>query len=583
MSDNREAVRRRLEAAEDITPPDEPPPSEGEVEFDHAGGALHPLNDLGNARRMDTYFGEDLIFVPRVGWFCWTGQRWEPDPDNLAVRRLGQSLSGLIEKEVAHVELDSWQDELLKEIPALKRRIAEIEAIEEEERSADQVTDLDRLEDRLSQAYKLKPALSAKRSAHRKFAKTTGNSDRIKKAVTEAEVMQAVDLEALDAEPLTINVENGILRFKVTRGEDFGAVADVTLDPHDRASLQSKIVNAIYDPAAEAPGFKAFLNRVQPDRDIREFLQRWFGLCLTALTGDQKLVFLYGHGANGKSVLVDLMASILGEYAATAKIESLTGQTRRGGADATPDLIPLMGARFVRASEPEQGEKLKESTIKELTGGEPILVRRLHSDFIEVKPIFKLTISGNYKPEIRGTDDGIWRRVLLVPFDVQIPKPERDPDLGKKLQAEAPGILRWMVEGLLAYLEGGLQEPDKVLEATKDYRSDSDPIGSFLTECCVVTGEESDFMLAREMIEAFNVWNMDREGSEWTGRTISLRLKDKAGRWRHPATGMTFIRGKRSATGYRGIKLTDTFAETVRTAAGTAKSGRRPPDEEVPV
>ena len=536
-----------------------PPPDLEEPEEPERKAASFPLNDVGNGHRIVTYFGDELLHVPRVGWFVWDGRQWAKDPDELQVRSLGQTLAARIEAEIPFVALEDWQRDLLAAIPGLKQSIAEIDAIDAKARTQEQSEERLKLISRLNLAEKQRDALSDKRSAHRSFAKTSGNSDRIKKAQGEAGVMLSRSLDELDADALAVNVANGVLRFSVTRMDGAGRVADMRLEPHSREALQTKLINADYDPDAEAPLFHEFLERVQPDQVMRDFLQRWFGLCMTGITGEQKLAFLYGHGANGKSVLVDTIWGLMGDYAATAKIESLTGQTKRGGADATPDLIPLMGARAVRASEPEQGERLKEGTIKELTGGEPILVRQLHADFVEVKPEFKLTISGNYKPEIRGTDDGIWRRLLLVPFDVQIPPAERDPDLGRKLALEAPGILKWMADGLFDYLESGLQEPDRVLEATKEYRADSDPVGTFLTECTTVTGDADDFMLSRDLIDAFNFWNIQREGTEWGGRTISNHLKGKSSHWRHPATGQCFAPAKRKATGYRGIKLTDTF------------------------
>lgn len=597
MTDGRDEIRTRFEEAEDIDPdpslegppPPEDPPGgppgpagDGAPPPEKIAAAL-PLNDVGNARRFVTYFGENLIHVPRVGWFVWTGQVWAKDPDDLAVRGLGQTLSERMKEEIRHVALEEWQEKLVGEIPALTRRLAEIKAIPEEEWSEDQRAERGRLADRLNLAERARAALPGKRKSHRAYANTSGNSDRITKAISEAGVLLARPLEALDADPLTVNCLNGLLRFTVDKGPG-GSVSSVRLEPHDRAALQSKMIAAPYDPEARAPLFDAFLERIQPAGEMRAFLQRWFGLAMTALTGEQKLTFLYGHGMNGKSVLVDLMAQMLGNYAATAKIESLTGQGKRGAADATPDLIPLMGARFVRASEPEQGERLKESTIKELTGGEPILVRQLHADFVEIRPVFKLTISGNHKPDIRGTDDGIWRRLLLVPFDVRIPAEDRDLDLVEKLMAEAPGILRWLVDGLIDYLDGGLREPARVLEATQEYRADSDPIGTFLAECTVVSGEEGDFILSRELIEAFNWWREQRGESAWS-RAASVRFKEKAGHWRHPTTGRSYEAAKRTATGYRGIKLTDTFARefSARSQGGQGRFGDDRDDEDMPL
>jgi putative DNA primase/helicase len=546
-----------------------PPPEDGSPEPEREAAAL-PLNDTGNGARFRLYHGADAIFVPRVGWHIWDGLRWLRDDDRIAVRTRAQTVSERMQREVPHVRLADTEMEILAAEPearATERRVTALEAPSPEDRA-----ELVRARELLAACGEMRTRLSKRRGEHRRAAKAAGNSNSITNMLTEAGVHLARTVEALDAEPLEVNTLSGVLRFTQTRAEGMAPVAAVELVPHAREGLHTKLVPVDHDPDAGAPLFTAFLERVQPSGEMRRFLQRWLGLSMTALTGEQKLAFLYGHGANGKSVLMDLMGRMMGDYAATAKIESLTGTSRRGGGDATPDLVPLMGARMVRASEPEQGEKLREGIIKELTGGEPLLVRALHSDFVEVKPRFKLTLSGNHKPEIRGTDEGIWRRVLLVPFDVQIPPEERDPDLGEKLWAERSGILNWMIEGLLDYLEGGLQEPEAVLDATRAYRAESDPVGTFLTDATVVSGQETDFIASRELIEAFNFWLEDRGETRWGGRTVSLRLKDKAGRWRHPASGLTFAAGKNVVTGYRGIRFADTFARRMAESGGERRS-----------
>jgi len=563
----------------DTAAPGAPPPDgTGAAPPEKAAAGL-PLNDVGNGRRFAAYFGQDVISVPRVGWFVWTGQVWAKDDDELAVRRLGQKVSARIVAEAAHVELSAAQRAGIAEARAT---IAELGALATAgSLDREQAARVKSARTRLGKAGSDTAVVSDARSRHLAFAQSTGNTNKIDHMLAEAKVNLHRPLEDLDAAPLAVNTASGVLQFTVDRpGGGASAVASVTLTPHARAPVLTKMMPVAHDPAAQAPRFDAFLARIQPDPEMRGFLQRWFGLSMTALTGDQKMVFLYGQGANGKSVLVDLMARMLGDYATTAKIESLTGQNRRGGGDATPDLVPLMGARAVRASEPEQGERLKEGIIKELTGGEPILVRALHSDFVEIRPQFKLTISGNHKPEIRGTDDGIWRRVLLAPFDVQIPEPERDPVLVDKLWCEAPGVLNWLVAGLLDYLEGGLRPPEAIVAATEMYREESDPVGTFLTECAEVRGGDAPpFTPTKDLVEAFNFWLEDRGEGRWTNRTIAMRLKDKAGRWRDPRTGLTFSPGKRSSKGYVGLELTDTFRRRMADLVGRGNTGASPPDE----
>ena len=208
-----------------------------------------------------------------------------------------------------------------------------------------------------------------------------------------------------------------------------------------------------------------------------------------------------------------------------------------------------------------------------------MMVRALYTDMIVFQPIFKLTISGNHLPDIRGGDDGIWRRLMLVQFPVQIPEHKRIPkkELDEILWAERAGILNWLVEGLLDYLSGGLQEPQDVMAATEGYRKESDPIGTFLGDATEVSGYEGDFMTARELIEAFNFWIEERGETRWGNRTVSNRIKAKAGTWRHPDSNKTFAAGKSGVTGYRGIRLSDDFASRKRAAeAQDSQSGWAP-------
>jgi len=250
------------------------------------------------------------------------------------------------------------------------------------------------------------------------------------------------------------------------------------------------------------------------------------------------------------------IANMMGEYSATAAIESLTGTQKRSGGEATPDLIPLIGARMVRSSEPEEGERLREAKIKKMTGGEPIQMRANYGDTIEVLPQFKLTISGNHKLEIRGTDNGIWRRILLVKFGVIIPKEERDEDLPDKLWEERSGILNWLIEGLVAYLENGLQEPAVVLNETLAYREESDPIGAFLASCCEFDSE-APFLKSVELMKAYRLWQEQEGQTPWQPSTITARISKRAGKYRDPRTGLQFKKHKNNVSGYLGIRLTE--------------------------
>lgn len=564
--------------------PDDPGPEEGDfgdMERDHGQGDGPPppdgpdpdllrrasaldRNDLGNGQRLVLHFGEDLMSVPRVGWHVWQGQVWQIDPDMIATRTRAQRLSELVLAEVPYIVLSddkmaalARERDLRDELLTLSKEVGEDGKLPDEVQSK-----MRRIEGELRTIEVWRASLSKIRTAHRTFARSSGNTAKIKAAMTEAEVPLSVPVEALDTRPLDVNTETCIVRFEVTPRPNTWPLVDVVTIPHDRALRMTKIMAAGYDPGAECPIFNAFLNRIQPDPAMQGFLQRWFGYSMLGLTNEQALAFFYGMGANGKSALTDLMARIMGSYAATAKIESLTGQNRRSGGDATPDLINIVAARMVRASEPEKGVQWQEGLIKQLTGGEPILVRALNENFFEATPIFKLTIGGNHAPDIRGMDDGIWRRLMIVPFPVQIPKAERDPLIVSRMMAEAPGILNWLVEGARNYLEGGLAPPAEVSQATDELRHDADPYGKFLDDACVVSGDQQDSISARELMLCFQFWQMLRGETPFKDRTVAVNMKDHSRRWRSPRTGKQFVaRETGRFNGYDGLRLTDFFRE----------------------
>lgn len=561
-----------------------PPAADGAADPPEKRCAGLPLNDLGNGLRLIAHFGEDLLHVPRVGWFVWTGQRWRLDPDQIEVRRMAHRLTDLIAREIWHIRLPDADAAAIAGAGEGRAVIDEIGAIPPRDRSEEQVRRLAEAQRSVAAAEDAgsrRDKAVARRLTH---ARNAGNSNAIKNLMAEAAAVIARGVDDLDAAPLQVNTESGVLCFEVRPGEDDGGqnpprpVASVTLVPHRRDQLLSKMMPVVHDPRARCPQFDAFLERVQPSAEMRRFIQRWSGLSMTGLTGEQKFAFYHGGGRNGKSVMNDLLARMLGDYAASAKIESITGKNRRGGGDATPDLMPLIGARMVRASEPEQGVQLQEGLVKEMTGGEPILVRALNQDFILIYPRFKLTISGNHKPEIYGGDDGIWRRVLLVPWDVQIPPDEVDPDLKDKLWEERSGILNWLIGGLLDYLEGGLQVPEAVSAATREYREDSDPVGTFLTLCCTVTGDAADTIPAKDLSRAVNYWLEDSGRGSWTPGTVFKRLKAKAERWKSPETGHGFRARKSSTSYYDGLRFKADFNDRFR-AASTAGAGRAAPAE----
>jgi putative DNA primase/helicase len=240
---------------------------------------------------------------------------------------------------------------------------------------------------------------------------------------------------------------------------------------------------AAVSPGGDCPRWHAFLERVTAgDVDLQQYLQRVAGYCLTGHTTEHAIFFLYGTGANGKTVFVNTLLGMMGDYAITAPMEVFI----ESKTDRHPtELAMLRGARLVVASETQSGRNWNEARIKTLSGGERIQARFMRGDFFEFTPQFKLMIGGNHKPTLRNVDEAMRRRLHLIPFTVTIPVKERDLDLAEKLKAEWPGILQWAIDGTLEWRRVGLQPPAAVQNATADYLQSEDDILSWVADCCV--------------------------------------------------------------------------------------------------
>jgi putative DNA primase/helicase len=282
----------------------------------------------------------------------------------------------------------------------------------------------------------------------------------------------AITNEALDSKRMLFNVQNGTIN-----------LSDGTLQPHAAENLITKISAAHYSADATAPKFKSFLNTIfDSNSNLIQYIARCAGLFLTGLTNEQILFFWFGTGANGKSVLINVLLMLLKDYAMKAPANMLMLDK---GNSIPNDVARLRGSRLVICSEIQDGARLNESLVKDLTGGDRIAARFLHREFFEFQPEHKILIVGNHKPVVRGTDFGIWRRMHLTPFAITIPDSDRRPmdDLLNEFRAELPGILRWALDGLRQYQIMGLRPPVEITGAVAAYRSDSDILGHFLDEC----------------------------------------------------------------------------------------------------
>ena len=284
--------------------------------------------------------------------------------------------------------------------------------------------------------------------------------------------------EALfDADQYLFNCKNALLDVKT--GSPVAGCPEM---------LISKIANVEYDRSAECPRFMKFLKEITLERPaIITFLQRWFGASLSGDTSMQSFAIFYGHGANGKSTLTELLAKIMGDYAKNAPPDTFT--VKNSGSGIPNDVAALRGARMVMATETEANARLAESKIKSLTGGDLVSARFMRGEFFSFTPSWKIIISTNHKPRISGADHGIWRRIILVPFDFVATTETMDPRLSEKLWEERSGILNWMLTGAAEYFKNGagragLAVPEIMLEETTEYRTEEDIIGRFLTEEC---------------------------------------------------------------------------------------------------
>lgn len=282
-----------------------------------------------------------------------------------------------------------------------------------------------------------------------------------------------VAMEQFDADPMLLNVQNGTIDLRTGN-----------LLPHDRRNLMTKVAGVSFDRSATCPTWMTFLGTIfGNDSNLIEYSQRCCGYSMTGLTDEQSMEFAHGLGQNGKSTFFETIMTLMGDYAQKAAISMLLAKKTDG---IPNDVARLKGARLVVASEIPSGRRLDESLVKDLTGGDTLTARFMRGEFFDFKPTHKLWMYGNHKPVIHGSDLGIWRRLHLIPFSVTIPEHQRDLTLKDKLRAELPGILNWMIAGCLAWQRQRLNPPQKVLDATRKYREDSDLLGDFLDAICNV-------------------------------------------------------------------------------------------------
>jgi putative DNA primase/helicase len=217
--------------------------------------------------------------------------------------------------------------------------------------------------------------------------------------------------------------------------------------------------------------------------ELMDYLQRVCGYLLTASVSEECLFFMYGDGRNGKSVMVETIKHVMGEYAGVAEPDLIMA---RQNSVIPVDVAALRGTRAVFMNETEQNKRFDEAKLKNLTGGDSLQARFMRENLFTFKPTHKLVLRGNHKPTVSGTDEGIWSRLRLIPFDLRLTPEQRDQRLKETLSGESAGILAWMVEGCIDWQRNGLKTPQIILDAVAAYRSESDSVGKFLDEACTL-------------------------------------------------------------------------------------------------
>ncbi len=455
---------------------------------------------MRNAERLVELHGDDLRFVGAWSrWIAWDGKCWKLDDNGAVMRAAKATARQLVEEALAELTV------------------------------ANQV---------FAAAPQNEAAATSKKDAERVLAWCIGsqNERRLAAMITLARSTSsiAVHHNALDADPQVLNVQNGTL--DLVTGE---------LRPHRRADLLTKIAPVTFDVAATCDVWEAFLTRAMGgDDELVRYLQRMLGYSLTGLTREHALGFFFGGGANGKSTCLSTIHAMLGDYAAPAPRGLLF---RAKGERHPTELASLFGRRFVTCAEIESGQAFDEAFVKDLTGGDVLTARRMREDFWSFVPTHKLFIAGNHKPMVRGDDEGIWRRMRLVPWTVTIPPEERDKTLGERLRAELPGILAWCVRGCVAWQKQGLGEPPAVLRATAEYRQESDVLGEFFA--LRLTFKAGGRIARKTLRTTYEEWCKESGYEPMGARRLAARLRE------HGVQPGNVREGMNTLDGWRGVEL----------------------------
>lgn len=354
----------------------------------------------------------------------------------------------------------------------------------------------------------------------KRLAQHASNSlslSKITSAIELAKSCPGINVRAadLDAEPYVVGVLNGVVDlrtglFRAARPDD----------------LITRRMNVEYVEGAQCPIWEATLDSVFcGNRDVAEFVQRAAGYSMTGDTSEQCFFFLHGSGANGKSTVLNALREIMGDYAVQTSPDVLMAKTSVNASGPTPEIARLAGPRFVAANETEEGQRLAESMVKQLTGGDAVTARVLHGAPFDFVPKFKLWLAGNHRPTVRGDDHGIWRRMVMIGFDKRYSGGEQNKHLPVQLRNEYSGVLNWMIAGCLDWQKNGLDTPEAITRLMGAYRSDMDLVQHWIDEVC--TTQQNARTRAQDLYTSYRNWAIQNGHRSFSNQKFAHKLVDR--------------------------------------------------------
>lgn len=509
--------------------------------------ALLDQSDVDNGKRLLAYFGEDLLVrqeddVESGQKLAWTGTHWDLSGGEALAHLIGQKVGDLIKVEAGYIDYTPAEQAAVDDGKAAVRRL---KSMPPPETMADKLA-YAAIENVVEKGDKAQQARSKRRQARKKWGISTKNAGRIGAMLRCAAPHLRRHPDAFNADPLKFATLTHTLRFVQEIDADnpdpdgVRPLVDATTgrprwrlevtEGHNRDDMITAVIPFAYDPKATAPDFAKFLDLFQPEPKKRKTVQQFTGMSLTAQPV-QRIMFHTGTGGNGKSVFLEVISRVLGDGLAVGlPAESVSGEAHNNPSAPTPDVARCYAKRFIRVSELPKDQPVKAEMVKRLTGGEKWPVRTMYKGYFEFKPTGKPHMSGNGEPKLDGADGGLRRRFIIVPWSVTLPpEKHRDfEDVVREIVEGGSGILNWLIEGALSFLNDGLEIAEDVAAATAAHFAEMDPVQRFI-DVHVQPDPGGDGVQARAMWlgwKAFAEANgMGVRNETWFGRLMKSKLE----------------------------------------------------------